>query len=142
MSNYPPTRVNLDTGTAVAFVADGSPILAQLEGYVSGKQMVMTMTALDQFAKIVHTIGGSQEQARAATFLTRVVPVPDTPSPRAMALRVTSKGVQESDRIIFGTGDALGIVTMTADERFIRAASAQGVDFACYLHAPVPLAGK
>jgi hypothetical protein len=44
-------------------------------------------------------------------------------------------------RIILGTGDRLGIVTMTADAKAVKAASHQGVNFHVYLHQPVPLQG-
>ena len=44
--------------------------------------------------------------------------------------------------MIFGTGDALGLVTTTADARFIRAAAAQGVMLAVVLHPPARLQGQ
>ncbi|MDZ7961490.1 MAG: DUF1308 domain-containing protein [Aulosira sp. DedQUE10] len=40
---------------------------------------------------------------------------------------------------MLGTGDQIGIVTMTADLKAVRAASAQGVNFNVYLHPPYPL---
>lgn len=36
----------------------------------------------------------------------------------------------------------MGIVTMTADAKAVRAASAQGVDFNVYLHSSYPLTGR
>ncbi|MBC7824218.1 MAG: DUF1308 domain-containing protein [Candidatus Parcubacteria bacterium] len=44
--------------------------------------------------------------------------------------------------ILLGTGDQMGIVTMTADAKAVRAASAQGVDFNVYLHSSYPLTGR
>lgn len=49
--------------------------------------------------------------------------------------------VGATDKIIFGTGDNLRIITMTGDAKFVRGVSAQGVDFEAYLHSPVPLGG-
>jgi RHS repeat-associated protein len=136
-----PAFVNLDTGTAIAFIAEGSPLLPQLEAYVQDKQMVMTRTAFLEFVRIVTTIGGVSERTRAGTFLQRVNEVDDDPSDRALNLRVTG-GLGPNDIVIFGTADRLGIITMSADERAVRASSNQGVDFVVYLHPPVPLTGR
>ncbi len=95
--------------------------------------MVMTQTAFDEFIGIVNTIAGLLEQARTARFLQKVTVIADEPSARATNL-ITTNSVGESDKIIFGTGDKLGITTMTADAKFIRGSKAQGVDFAVYLH--------
>ncbi|HCY07188.1 MAG TPA: hypothetical protein DHS57_08095 [Erysipelotrichaceae bacterium] len=58
-----------------------------------------------------------------------------------MLLDVTKK-VGANDKIIFGTGDNLGITTMTSDAKFLRGAEAQGVKFESYVHKPVPLRRK
>jgi len=81
------------------------------------------------------------ERTRAGTFLQRVNEVDDDPSDRALNLRVTG-GLGPNDIVIFGTADRLGIITMSADERAVRASSNQGVDFVVYLHPPVPLTGR
>lgn len=130
--------INLDTSTAIAFVADGSPIRAQLEAYVSGKQLIMAATAYAELTKIMNGNPGQNEQSNLALFLPSVIVVPDQPSARAKAL-IPSKSLGVDDIIILGTGDQLGIVTMTADRRSVSAARAQGVGFSVYLHPPVPL---
>ncbi len=53
-----------------------------------------------------------------------------------------TRRIGASDIIILGTGDQMGIVTMTADAKALRAASAQGVDFNIYLHQPYSLTGS
>lgn len=132
--------LNLDTGTGFAFVAEDSPIRYQLRMYIQGQQMVMAQTAFDEFNSIVQTLGSSSEQARANRFLQKIAIVPNNPSARALNLQPTrSLGV--NDIIILGTGDQLGIVTMTADAKAIRAASSQGVDFNVYIHPSRPLTG-
>lgn len=103
--------------------------------------MVMTETAVNEFRNIVNGAGGVLEQSRAERFLNRVTIIPDNPSVRAMELQVTRK-VGANDKIIFGTGDNLNIVTMTSDAKFVRGASAQGVDFNVYVHQPMPLQGR
>ncbi|WP_277926138.1 DUF1308 domain-containing protein [Nostoc sp. FACHB-857] len=47
-----------------------------------------------------------------------------------------------NDIIILGTGDRLGIVTMTADAKAVRAALSQGVKFNVYIHQPCLLTGN
>ena len=84
---------------------------------------------------------GPRERARANRFLPHVTLVPDGPSARVMALR-TTKAIRGPDRMVFGTGDALGVVTTTADARFVRFATAQGVILAVYLHPPSRLQGQ
>ena len=60
---------NLDTGTAIAFIAEGSPIRFQLRTYVGNRLLLITRTAITEFISIAFTIGGSLEQARANRFL-------------------------------------------------------------------------
>ena len=135
------TAVNIDTGTANAFVSEGSSIRHQLKAFVDGKQMMMTETAVNEFKNIVNSVGGPLEQARAQRFLSKVKIIPDNPSKRALSLQTTKK-VGANDIIIFGTGDNLGIITMTSDAKFVRGAQAQGIDFDVFVHAPVPLTKK
>ncbi|WP_228058873.1 DUF1308 domain-containing protein [Nostoc sp. LEGE 06077] len=133
--------MNLDTVTAVAFIAEGSSVRYLLRQYINDQEMVMTQTAFGEFTNIVKTIGGLSEQTRARRFLQRVTIIPDNPSHRALNLQPTRRlGI--SDIIILGTGDQLGIVTTTADAKAVRAASAQGVDFLVYIHPPFPLTGN
>ncbi|HAC62391.1 MAG TPA: DUF1308 domain-containing protein [Cyanothece sp. UBA12306] len=132
--------INLDTGTAIAFVAEESNLRYQLQSYVKNQSMVMTQTAIAEFRNIVQTIGGEREQQRGINFEKYIVIIPDNPSKRALNLQPTRKlGI--NDIIILGTGDNLGIVTMTGDAKAIRSASNQGVNFIVYLHQPVPLKG-
>ena len=133
--------LNLDTSTGIAFISEGSPIYAQLRLYVQGQQMLMAQTAFAEFINIVQSRGGILEQGRASRFLQRVTVIPDNPSPRALNLQVT-RSLGANDIIIFGTGDRLGITTMTADAKAIRAISGQGVDFSVFCHLPCRLTGK
>jgi hypothetical protein len=133
--------LNLDTGTAIALIAENSPHRYELRQYVNGKEMVMTQTAFTEFTNIVKTIARLSEQNRANRLLQRVTIIPDNPSPKALNLQPTRKlGI--NDIIILGTGDQLNIVTTTADAKAVRAASAQGVDFHVYIHLPFPLTGN
>lgn len=133
--------LNLDTGTAIALIAENSPVRYLLRSYIGNRSLVITRTAVTEFISIAFTIGGVSEQARANRFLGRVQTIPDSPSQRALNLRPTRK-IGEQDIIILGTGDKLGIVTLTADAKAVKAASAQGVDFQVYVHPSYPLTGQ
>jgi predicted nucleic acid-binding protein len=133
--------INLDTNTVIAFVAEGSPVRHQLRAFVDNQQLVMVQTAYDEFLRIIQASGGSAEQERAERFLKRVTVFPDNPSPAAQMLKPTRR-IGENDIIILGTGDQMGIVTITADAKAVRAASAQGFDFNVYLHSPYSLTGS
>ena len=133
-------QINIDTGSAVAFISEGSPIRHALKAVVGEKQMIMTETALAELRGTLR-VAGPAEAARADRFLSRVQAVADNPSLRALALKVT-KSVGANDIQVFGTADRMRVTTMTSDAKFLRGASAQGVDFDTHLHQPVPLQGK
>lgn len=127
--------LNLDTGTAIAFIGENSPQRHPLKLYINNQSMIMTMTALNEFQNIVKAVAGDLEKERAEKFLQRVETIKDNPSNRALNLKPTRR-LGENDIIIFGTGDKLGITTITADAKAIKAALAQGVDFDVYVHPP------
>src|SRR3712207_5464759 len=114
MANTTPTvypQINIDTVSAISFISEGSRVRHLLKAVVSGKQMVMTQTAIDEF-KNAFKVAGPIEQARAISFLSRVNIIADDPSVRALGLVLTKK-VGNNDRLIFGTADKLGIQTVT-----------------------------
>lgn len=133
--------INLDTNTAIAFVAEDSTVRYQLRRFVQTQQLVMAQTAFDEFVNIIQYSAGALEQDRANRFLDRVTIVPDNPSVAAQTLKPT-RSLDPNDIIILGTGDQMGIVTMTADAKAVRAASAQGVNFNVHLHSSYPLTGS
>jgi hypothetical protein len=136
-----PDEVNLDTGTAITFVSEGSFVRHQLKTFVQGKSLVMTQTAVSELQRITAVFAGPAEQARLLRFLSRVRIIPDSPSARAQALRLTND-LGANDVVILGTGDQLGIVTMTTDRKAVRAARVQGAAFAVHVHQPIPFTGK
>ncbi len=104
--------INLDTNTAIAFIAEGSTVRHQLRAFVQDQQLMMAQTAFDEFTNIVKYSGGTLEQERANRFLERVTVVLDSPSIAAQALKPT-RSLDPNDIIILGMGDQMGIVTMT-----------------------------
>ncbi|WP_375474019.1 DUF1308 domain-containing protein [uncultured Nostoc sp.] len=133
--------VNLDTGTVFAFISEGSSVRYELRQYVQGQQMVITQIALKEVTDIIQWSGGVSEQTRSSRFIQRLNIIPDNPSTVALNLQPT-RSLGTNDIIILGTGDQLGIVTMTADAKAVRAALSQGVKFNVYIHLPRPLRGN
>ncbi|MEH1933578.1 MAG: DUF1308 domain-containing protein [Nostoc sp.] len=133
--------VNLDTGTVFAFISEGSPVRYELRQYVQGQQMVITQTALKEVTDIIQWSGGVSEQVRINRLFQRLNIIPDNPSTVALNLQPT-RSLGTNDIIILGTGDQLGIVTMTADAKAVRAALSQGVKFNVYIHLSRPLTGN
>ncbi|KAK7483259.1 hypothetical protein BaRGS_00025552, partial [Batillaria attramentaria] len=98
-----------------------------------GKRQLVCRTALADFQSILDLLGGPRERQRAAELLNAVEIVDDQVSARAACLRPKGK-VKDRSKVIFGTGDALKAVTVTANSGFIRAAKNQGISFAVHLH--------
>ncbi|XP_052247815.1 UPF0415 protein C7orf25 homolog [Dreissena polymorpha] len=150
-------RVNLDETklvTLVSSVANGNcffkfhekilaqqaedegdnPVLPSLKAFLEGKQMFSCKTAVDSFKHILDTLGGPGERLRAETLLPTISVVPDDPSFRTISMPITGK-IKHRSKIIFGTGDSLRAVTVTANSGFVRAANHQGVMLSVFLHA-------
>ena len=85
------------------------------------------------FEKILSTLGGDGERERAKELLQRIEVVPDVTSPRLSNLFMCRK-IKDRSRAIFGTGDALRVVTVSANSGFVRAARGQGLELAVELH--------
>ncbi|GFV07885.1 UPF0415 protein C7orf25 homolog [Trichonephila clavipes] len=106
------------------------PVLDQL---FQGRKLVCCETAHRDFLEILSTVGGESEKQRASEMLNKVSIVPDNPSPKAVALEKTSK-IKERSKIVFGTGDSMKAVTVSANLGFLRAAQSQGIKFVAFVH--------
>jgi hypothetical protein len=71
----------------------------------------------------------------------KVTVVADNPSSRVAALNIT-RSVGANDIQIFGTADRMNIPIFTSDAKFLRGASAQGVDLDAIVHPPVSFLGQ
>jgi len=150
------SRLNLDITAMVAYVSaltNGGnnftfkePVLCQqaawererpvktlLDSVFSGKQLLCCRSAMVDFKTILATLGGEGERARADQLVARVTVVDDQESLRSSQLEHSGK-INDRSRTIFGTGDVLKVVTVTANTGFIRAARGQGVTFAVLTH--------
>ncbi|KAL7851632.1 hypothetical protein AOLI_G00219880 [Acnodon oligacanthus] len=110
-------------------------VLPKLEEFMKGKELFACHSAVHDFRVILDTLGGPGEKARAEELLARLTVVPDQPSERTQRL-VTSSKVNRRSLMIFGTGDSLRAVTMTANSGFVRAAANQGVRYSVFIHQP------
>ncbi|XP_061694862.1 UPF0415 protein C7orf25 homolog isoform X2 [Syngnathoides biaculeatus] len=151
-------RVNLDITTLIAYVSSLShgrchlafrePVLTEqaaqerrqqvlplLDAFMAGKELYACHAAVHDFQLILDTLGGPGEKERARQLLARLRLVDDRPSERATALAPSAK-VNRRSLLIFGTGDSLRAITMTANSRFVRAAANQGVRFSVFVHQP------
>ncbi|XP_062972068.1 UPF0415 protein C7orf25 homolog [Elgaria multicarinata webbii] len=151
-------RVNLDITTLITYVSALSyggcyfifkekvlseqavqereeSVLPILEEFMKSKELFACESAVKDFQVILETLGGPGEKSRAALLMERVNVVPDQPSARALRLVPSSK-INNRSLTIFGTGDALKAITMTANSGFVRAAANQGVRFSVFIHQP------
>jgi hypothetical protein len=79
---------------------------------------------LREFQSILSTVGGPEEKARAAIFIERIKVVPDQMTERMKSLSV-SGNIKSRSLLIFGTGDTIEAVTVTANSGFVRSAKTQ-----------------
>lgn len=110
-------------------------VLPQLDAFMAGKELFACRAAVDDFRLILDTLGGPGEKERAQKLLARLHVVDDRPSERTLRLTPSAK-VNHRSLMIFGTGDSLRAVTMTANSRFVRAAANQGVRYSVFIHQP------
>ncbi|XP_046883972.1 UPF0415 protein C7orf25 homolog [Hypomesus transpacificus] len=110
-------------------------VLPCLEEFMQDKELYACQSAVQDFRVILETLGGPGEKARAEKLLARLHVVPDQPSDRTQRLTTSSK-VNHRSLMIFGTGDSLQAVTMTANSGFVRAAANQGVRYSVFIHQP------
>ncbi|XP_020318778.1 UPF0415 protein C7orf25 homolog [Oncorhynchus kisutch] len=110
-------------------------VLPRLQEFMAGKELYACQSAVNDFRVILDTLGGPGEKVRADELLRRLRVVPDQPSERTQRLTASSK-VNPRSLMIFGTGDTLRAVTMTANSGFVRAAANQGVRYSVFIHQP------
>lgn len=95
-----------------------------------GKELHACKKAMSDFRSIVSTIGGPSEQMRAEELCARVSVVEDR---RLQGVQLSGQ-LKERGLVVFGTGQALRAVTVTANTAFLRAAATQ-VKLSCmFLH--------
>jgi len=111
------------------------PVKRHLDSIFEGKKLVCCESAVIDFKSIVDMLGGDGEKLRAKDLLENKIHaiVPDKVSERVEKLKLSDK-VKNRSKAIFGTGDAMQILTVTANKGFVRSAMSQAVNLAVILH--------
>ena len=112
-----------------------NPVKPHLDTIFKDKRLICCESALKDFKTIVDTLGGPGEKTRASELLERRLHavVPDVISDRIKKLELSGQ-IKARSIAIFGTGDALKVSTVSANEGFVRAAQGQGVHLAVLIH--------
>lgn len=110
-----------------------NPVKPVLDRLFQNRKLICCETAQKDFLEILKTVGGDMERERSKQILENVTVVPDNPSAKALTLETTSQ-IKERAKIVFGTGDNLKAVTVSANLGFLRAAISQGVKFVAFVH--------
>jgi len=114
-----------------------NPTFGQILPCLEGKQLVCCESAWNHFIDIARISAGPNEWARCVALQQRITIVPDQLSPRTLRLKKNS--TSEINRAVFGTGDALRILTVSAIASFPRKAEQQGVRYHSVIHNALPL---
>jgi RHS repeat-associated protein len=133
--------IALDSSSARALASSNTTVAAQITEHVAGRQMIMSQTAANEFARATARLAGPAERQAAQRLMSQVKVVADNPSARVAGLRIT-RAVSPSDINIFGTADRMGIPILTSDARFGRGAAAQGVHLDVIVHDPMSFTGR
>ncbi|KDR11077.1 UPF0415 protein C7orf25 homolog isoform X2 [Zootermopsis nevadensis] len=155
--NHDDQKLNLDVTAMLAYVSGltngrcnfkfKEPVLTQqaewerakpvkpvLDQLFEGKSLFCCESAVKDFQSIVSTLGGPGEVSRANELLARITVIPDMTSLRAQAQLKLGGKIKQRSLAVFGTGDAVRAVTVSANAGFVRAAKCQGVEFAVFVH--------
>lgn len=150
------TKVNLDITAMIAYVSAMTngrnwfkfqekilteqsewerqrPVKPVLDQIFDGKQLICCESAIRDFKTILGTLGGVSERERGEELISRMAVVPDQQSSKTDKLATSGK-IKSRSLAIFATGDKLKVLTVTANNGFIRAAAGQGVTFATVTH--------
>ena len=137
----PRGQVALDASSARSLTSADQTVGSRLVAQIAGREMVMPQTAVTEFQGAATRLAGPIEKASVADLMRRVTIVADNPSSRVAALN-TTKSVGANDIQIFGTADRMNIPIFTSDAKFLRGASAQGVDLNAIVHPPSSFVGR
>ena len=109
------------------------PVKVHLDEIFQDKKLLTCQSAIEDFQTILETLGGPSEKARAQEFIKRIEVVPDQMSDNVKELKTGGK-VRERSKVIFGSGDNMKIVTVSANSGFVRAAQSQNINLAVINH--------
>ena len=109
------------------------PVKPLLDQIFHEKLLFCCESAMRDFKTILCTLGGVSEWERGEKVVSRIQVVPDQQSSKTDKLATSGK-IKGRSLAIFATGDDMKVVTVAANNGFIRAAAGQGVTFATLTH--------
>jgi hypothetical protein len=141
----PLPRINLDSSAVIAASQVKDPWLsAAVNAHLANMQPVITRAALGEYMSGSVRSAGPVEGMRALILLMRTHVVADNPSARVSALPTSKSAFKKAspvDRIVLGTGDEMGIPTMTGDREAVQWMDRKGVWLNVVLHNPAQYLG-
>eukprot|EP01080_Neovahlkampfia_damariscottae_P009070 gene9070-1165_t len=109
------------------------PVLPKLQTVMKGKKIVACKTAVDTFLNICSTVAGKIEAKRAKDLIESLEIVDDSPSERIEELSINSK-LKDKHKQIFGTGDKLEALTLTANNNIVCLMKNYGIELNTFVH--------
>ena len=111
-----------------------APLLPTLLAFMKDKEWYVCRTAYNSFTKNLAIIGGPEEKERGRKLLEKITIIPDNVSEEVAQLKCSSK-IKPRTKIVFGTGHSFHAITVSANNKFVRSVSNQGLNIAVYIHA-------
>ena len=120
------------------------PALKPVLEFINGRKLYMCTTAQTATQSLVELLANESEKKRANEWWSKITILQDKVSKRAQPLLTSNSNrfhFRRKNAIIFGTGDELGLVTLTSNSAFVRSAEqGHNIPFCVFLHAARPLA--
>ena len=114
-----------------------SPVLPQINQHLENKKLICCEAAWNHFMDIVNLSAGPNEWKRCKQLQSKITIVKDQISERTKEL--TGKSMSHINKCVFGTGDSLRIMTISAIASFVRKAEQQGIKYFAHIHPVRPL---
>eukprot|EP01083_Nonionella_stella_P055283 145873_1 len=114
-----------------------NPVLPSINKCIQNKKLLCCETAWNHFMDICHLSAGENEWKRCNELQNRIIIVSDQISPRTEQL--SGKSMSHINKCVFGTGDSMRIITLTAIASFVRKAEQRGVKYFVHIHPVRPL---
>ena len=109
------------------------PVLPKLKEIMKEKKIVASKTAVETFLKICSTVAGEKELKRANEIIGSIEIVEDDSSERIEELSINSK-LKDKHKKIFGTGDKLKALTLTANNNVVCLMKNYGIELNTFVH--------
>ena len=113
------------------------PVLPQITRHIENKKLICCEAAWNHFMDIVNLSAGQNEWKRCKELQSKITIVNDKISERTKGLN--GKSMSHINKCVFGTGDSLKVMTISAIASFVRKAEQQGIKYFAHIHPVRPL---